>query len=152
MREVINSGASDSLNPILLTASTVAFGIIITHTSGFSQISDFLFSSNLPSILKLSLVTIIFGGVTRSASGAEGIVLQSFSGTFVNSGLSSELIHRIVAMSSSILANMPHSGVVLTMLSSTDLNYKTGYKNIVLGFTLVNLVGLLTALLIYFLT
>ena len=149
---VMNEGALDSIKPILFTASTIAFGILITKTRGFDELSRILFTSNLPAIFKLSIITSFFGGVTGSASGAEGIVLQSFSKQFLDDGLNAEVIHRITAISSSIFVNMPHSGVVLTMLSLTNLTHKRAYKNIFIGFTLVNLLGLFTALFVYYLT
>src|SRR5690606_16686127 len=116
---VLNQGANGSVMPILLTSSSVAFGVVITLAPGFEFISDFILGIPGDPLISLSIASTVFGGITGSSSGALGIVLQAFGENYLAMGIHPDVIHRVSAIASSVLTVMPHSGVILTMFSLT---------------------------------
>lgn len=144
---VLNEGASGSVMPILLTSSSVAFGVVITLAPGFAFISDFILGIPGDPLISLSIASTIFGGITGSSSGALGIVLQAFGDNYLAMGIHPDVIHRVSAIASSVLIVMPHSGVILTMFALTGLNHKNAFINQFLGMTAANLLALIVVIL-----
>lgn len=144
---VLNEGASGSVMPILLTSSSVAFGVVITLAPGFAFISDFILGIPGDPLISLSIASTIFGGITGSSSGALGIVLQAFGDNYLAMGIHPDVIHRVSAIASSVLTVMPHSGVILTMFALTGLNHKNAFINQFLGMTAANLLALIVVIL-----
>lgn len=142
----LNQGASGSVMPILLTSSSVAFGVVITFAPGFEFISDFILNIPGNPLISLSTASAIFGGITGSSSGALGIVLPAFSENYLAMGIHPDVIHRVSAIASSVFTVMPHSGVILTMFALTGLNHKNAFINQFLGMTLTNLLALIAVI------
>lgn len=147
-KNVINGGAEGSVMPIFLTASSVAFGIVITMAPGFDYISRSIL--NLPGdpLVSLSVANISFGAITGSSSGALGIVLQAFGTDYLAMGIDAEVIHRVSAIASSVLTVMPHSGVILTLFTLTGLTHKNAFKNLFIGMTGANLLALIVVIIV----
>lgn len=145
--KVLNSGVVESVLPIISTASTIAFGNIITKSPAFSSIVNMIIKMPGNPIISLSVVTSAFSAITGSASGATGIVTPIFSKIYVEKGVSPEIIHRIISISSGVFAPAPHSGVVITMLALTGLNNKEGWKQMFISAALVNGVALIAVIL-----
>lgn len=144
---VLNQGASGSVMPILLTSSSVAFGVVITLAPGFKFISDFILGIPGDPLISLSVASTAFGGITGSSSGALGIVLQAFGEDYLAMGIHPDVIHRVSAIASSVLTVMPHSGVILTMFALTGLDHKNAFMNQFWGMTLANLLALMVVIL-----
>ncbi|MEH7180976.1 GntP family permease [Neobacillus vireti] len=152
-KAVINEGASGSIMPVFFTSSAVAFGVIITFSPGFKYISDFILNMPGNPLISLSVASALFGGITGSASGALGIVMQAFGQSYLDMGLNPEVIHRVSAVASSVITLMPHNGAVLTFLALTGLTHKNGFKYQFIAVTGANLLALfavlITAIIIY---
>ncbi|MGX9135940.1 GntP family permease [Rummeliibacillus sp. JY-2-4R] len=146
-KAVFNEGASSSVMPIFLTASTVAFGVVITLAPGFKYISDFILGIPGNPLISLSVASAAFGAITGSASGALGIVMGAFAKSYMAMGLDPEVIHRVAAVASSVFTVMPHTGVVLTFFALTGLNHKNGFKYQFFTMTGANLVALIAVLI-----
>ncbi len=144
---VLNQGASGSVMPVLLTSSSVAFGVVITLAPGFKFISDFILGIPGDPLISLSIASTVFGGITGSSSGALGIVLQAFGDNYLAMGIHPDVIHKVSAIASSVLTVMPHSGVILTMFALTGLNHKNAFMSQFLGMTLANLLALIVVIL-----
>lgn len=110
--------------PVFLTSSAVAFGVVITLAPGFKYISEFILGIPGNPIISLSIASAVFGAITGSSSGAIGIVMQAFAKSYLAMGINPEVIHRVVAIASSVFTVMPHTGVVLTFLALTGLTIK----------------------------
>lgn len=147
-KQVINEGATSSIMPMLLTASAVAFGIIIVLAPGFSFISDFILNISSNPLISLSFASALFGGITGSASGALGIVMEAFGQSYVNLGLDPQIIHRVSVMASAVFTVMPHSGAVLSFLALTGLNHKNGFKYIFTALAGANLLALVVVVIL----
>lgn len=143
----LNQGAHGSILPVFLTASTVAFGTVITQAAGFRTISDLILSIPGNPLISLSVATAAFGAITGSASGAIGIVLGAFGPTYLAMGLNPEVVHRIAAMASSPLALMPHAGIILTFLAITGLTHRNAFRYMFVTNLGSNLLALISAIL-----
>jgi H+/gluconate symporter-like permease len=146
-KAVINEGASSSIMPVFLTASTVAFGVVITLAPGFKYISEFILGIPGNPLISLSIASAAFGAITGSASGALGIVLGAFAKNYLALGIDPEVIHRVAAIASSTFTVMPHGGVVLTFFALTGLNHKNGFKYQFVSMTGANLFALIAVLI-----
>ena len=147
IQKTVNTGANSSLSPVFLTASAVAFGSLVTSASGFKIISDAILNIPGNPLISASIVSAVFGLITGSASGSIGIVMNSFTAYYLDTGVSAELLHRIVVMSSALFANMPHSGVVLTILALIGLSHKQAYFHIFMSCFVVHTASLIAALM-----
>ncbi|RDU38152.1 GntP family permease [Neobacillus piezotolerans] len=152
-KAVINEGASGSIMPVFLTSSAVAFGVAITLAPGFTYISELILNIPGNPLISLSVASALFGGITGSASGALGIVMEAFGQSYLNMGLDPDVIHRVSAIASSTITLMPHNGAVLTFLALAGLTHKNGFKYQFVAVTGANVLALaavlITAILIY---
>ncbi|MEH7381083.1 GntP family permease [Bacillus sp. JJ1533] len=146
-KAVINEGASGSIMPVFFTSSAVAFGVVITIAPGFKYISDFILNIPGNPLISLSVASALFGGITGSASGALGIVMQAFGQSYLDMGLNPEVIHRVSAVASSVITLMPHNGAVLTFLALTGLTHQNGFKYQFIAVTGANLLALIAVLI-----
>ncbi len=145
----INVGAQESLSPIFNTASVVGYGAVISSLPGFAMIRDWMlsFSGGNP-IISSSFVTSVLAGITGSASGGMSIALEMLGTKYLemaNSlGISPEIIHRVVSISSGSLDTLPHNGAVITLLAICGLTHKDSYKDIFV----VSMVGPIFAVIV----
>jgi H+/gluconate symporter-like permease len=124
----LSVGATGSVGPIFATSSAVAFGAVVMIAPGFKIFSDLILNIPGSPLISLTVLTSAMSAITGSSSGALGIVMPNFSEYYLSTGLNPEMIHRVAAVASNILTIVPQSGVLLTFLSLTGLNHKTGFK------------------------
>ena len=124
----LSVGATGSVGPIFATSSAVAFGAVVMIAPGFKIFSDLILNIPGSPLISLTVLTSAMSAITGSSSGALGIVMPNFSEYYLSTGLNPEMIHRVAAVASNFLTIVPQSGVLLTFLSLTGLNHKTGFK------------------------
>jgi H+/gluconate symporter-like permease len=144
--DTITKGAANTVVPIVNTCADVGYGMAIAATAGFGVVSAWLLTLPMHPIVSLSIATNIMAGITGSASGGMGIVLETLAPKYLALGLSPDLVHRIVVMSSGCFDAMPHNGVVITMLAVSGLTHRQAYKHIFIGHVLATLVALLVVI------
>jgi H+/gluconate symporter-like permease len=131
----VNTGASDSLIPLLNTASVVGYGAIISGLSGFSVIRDSMMSIAPENpIISGAVATSILAGITGSASGGLSISLEMFGADFLRmantAGVNPEIMHRIIALASGTLHALPHNGAFMSLLAICGLTHRESYKDL----------------------
>jgi H+/gluconate symporter-like permease len=144
--DTLSKGALNVVVPIINTCADVGYGMAIAATAGFKVVSAWLLTLPMHPIISLSIATNLMCAITGSASGGMGIVLETLSAKYLALGLSPDLIHRIVAMSSGCFDAMPHNGVVITMLAVAGLTHVNAYKHIFIGHVLATLVALIVVI------
>lgn len=142
----ISKGAVNTVVPIVNTCADVGYGMAIAATAGFKVVSGWLLTLPMHPIVSLSIATNIMAAITGSASGGMGIVLETLAPKYLALGLSPDLVHRIVVMSSGCFDAMPHNGAVITMLAVAGLTHVQAYKHIFIGHVLATLVALIVAI------
>lgn len=146
-KAVINQGAIGSIMPVIVTASTVGFGVVITLAPGFKYISELILGVPGNPLLSLSVASAAFGGITGSSSGALGIVMQAFAKSYLQMGIDPEVLHRVSAIASSVFTVMPQAGALLTFYAVTGLTHKNSFKHPFIAMTGANLLALIAVLL-----
>ena len=144
--DTLSKGALNVVVPIINTCADVGYGMAIAATAGFKVVSAWLLTLPMHPIISLSIATNLMCAITGSASGGMGIVLETLAAKYLALGLSPDLIHRIVAMSSGCFDAMPHNGVVITMLAVAGLTHVNAYKHIFIGHVLATLVALIVVI------
>lgn len=144
---VLNEGATGSIMPIILTSSAVAFGVVVTLAPGFIHIADLILNIPGNPLISLSVASALFGGITGSASGSLGIVMEAFSQSYLAMGIHPEVIHRVSAVASAVLTIMPHSGAILSFMALAGLNHKNSFKYQFIAVTGANFLALVVVII-----
>ena len=126
----LNTGAANTAIPIINTCADVGYGMAVAASSGFKIITDFLMSIPGHPVISLSLATFLMTGITGSASGGVGIVLETLIKQYVAMGINPEFIHRAVAIASGAFDALPHNGVIITTLAVAGLTHKQAYRHV----------------------
>ncbi|WP_158811302.1 GntP family permease [Beijerinckia sp. L45] len=117
----------------LNTGSEYGFGAVIAALPGFLVARDALRVIPDP-LINAAIATTTLAGITGSASGGLGIALASMADQFIASahaaGIPLEVMHRITAMASGGMDDLPHNGAVITVLAVTGLTHRQSYGDI----------------------
>lgn len=145
-KTVINSGAQGAVMPIFLTSAAVGFGTVVTVAPGFKVISDAILNMPGNPLISLSVASSLITVITGSASGALGIIMNTFASSYVAMGIDPQVIHRIAVMASTTLTVMPHTGLVLSFFALAGLNHKNTFKKFFILSTGANTLALIAVL------
>jgi H+/gluconate symporter-like permease len=126
----INTGAVNAAVPVINTSADVGFGMAVAASSGFKVATDFLLSIPGSPLVSLTIGTYLMTGLTGSASGGLGIVLETLIGKYAAMGLNPEMLHRVVTIAAGSFDAMPHNGVCITTLAVCGLTHKNAYRHI----------------------
>jgi H+/gluconate symporter-like permease len=140
--DTLSKGALNTVVPIVNTCADVGYGMAIASTAGFKLVTTWLMTLPMHPIISLCIATNILCGITGSASGGMGIVLETLAPKYLALGLSPDLIHRIVAISSGCFDAMPHNGGMITMLAVAGLTHVQAYKHIFVGHIVATTIAL----------
>lgn len=145
---VLNSGTQDALMPLLSTASTIAYGSLIAKNAQVSSLTSRIMERSKMKLFMASLLTVVYSVITASASGAIGIIMST-QGTYLQTlGLPKDTIHRVLATATTLLPNVPHSGVVIALLTLSSLSHKEAFKHVFWGPFVVGVFGLATTMIL----
>ena len=148
LRKTLVAGANASVLPIFNVASLAGFGAVIAALPVFVVVRDGLLAVPGGPLVSMAVATSAMGIVTASASGALIITLNTFGETYARlaaeAGIDPQLMHRIAALASGPLAQLPHSGAIATLLSICGATMRQSYRDI----AMVIVVGPLIALVI----
>lgn len=125
---ILNEGAAGSLGTTMTTGSTIAFGSLLTLAPAFGVIRDSII--NIPSnpLVSYSIATVLLSSITGSSVGAVGIAMETFAPTYIALGVAPELLHRVGSIAAGAFGVLPHTGLVITFNSITNLDLKSSYK------------------------
>jgi H+/gluconate symporter-like permease len=127
-------GCTSTMKSIMNVSAVVGFGGVVAVTPGFEFVVNNLNKMPGSPLFQLALATNIIAGVTASASGGEGIALETFANKFLAMGIPADQLHRIVNISCYGLDSMPYNGSVINRLDYTHLTVKNGYYHeLILG-------------------
>jgi len=122
-----------ALLAVLNTGSEFGFGAVIAALPGFVVLRGALDVIPNP-LVNAAIATTTLAGITGSASGGLSIALAALSGQFISTaqaaGIPLEVMHRICAMASGGMDDLPHNGAVITVLAVTGLTHRQSYGDI----------------------
>jgi H+/gluconate symporter-like permease len=144
----LDAGANASVLPIFNVASLSGFGAVVAALPAFHVVRDGLLALPGGPLVSMAVAVSAMGVVTASASGALTIALNTFGETYARlaaeAGIDPALMHRVAALASGPLAQLPHSGAIATLLSICGATMRQSYRDI----AMVILVGPLLAVVI----
>jgi H+/gluconate symporter-like permease len=141
--DTLSKGALNAVIPIVNTCADVGYGMAVAATAGFKLVTVWLMTLPMHPIISLSIATNVLCAITGSASGGMGIVLETLAPKYLALGLSPDLIHRIVAISSGCFDAMPHNGGLIVMLAVAGLTHVQAYKHIFIGHIVATTIALI---------
>ncbi|HFI0533130.1 TPA: GntP family permease [Streptococcus suis] len=147
-KDMLNSGATASIVPAFATSSTAAFGTVLTLSTGFAFIQDWIQQIPGSPLISLSVSTALVSGIIGSSSAAVGIASSNFLPAYLEMGINPELLHRVVVVASAILTVVPQSGVMITFHNLSKLSMKRGLKYSFVLVTVGHILALLVILLL----
>jgi H+/gluconate symporter-like permease len=86
--DTLNKGAVNTVIPIVNTCADVGYGMAIAATAGFKVIAGWLLTLPMHPIVSLAIATNMMAGITGSASGGLGIILETLAPKYLALGLS----------------------------------------------------------------
>jgi H+/gluconate symporter-like permease len=137
IRERFSEGTKAAVGGALLatlnTGSEYGFGAVIAALPGFLIVRDALAAIPNP-LVNAAISTTVLAGITGSASGGLSIALSALGTQFMDAcnaaGIPLEVLHRVVAMASGGMDDLPHNGAVITVLAVTGLTHRKSYGDI----------------------
>jgi H+/gluconate symporter-like permease len=144
--QTLNRGATNTVLPIVNTCADVGYGVSIATTSGFKIVSDWLLALPGNPIVSLAAATGLMAGISGSASGGLGIVLEILAPKYLALGLNPDLVHRISVMAAGTFDALPHNGVIITTLAVSNLTHGQGYKHVWWGHVVATVIAVLVVL------
>lgn len=147
-KEILNTATIASVVPAFATSSTVAFGTVLTLSTGFAVIQEWIQQIPGSPLISLSFSTALVSGIIGSSSGAIGIASSHFLPTYMEMGINPELLHRVVVVASAILTVVPQSGFMITFHNLSRLSMKRGLKYSFILVTVGHILALLVILLL----
>jgi H+/gluconate symporter-like permease len=152
--EASKLAVSGALLATMNTGSEYGFGAVISALPGFVAVRDVLGTIPHP-LLNAAVTTTTLAGITGSASGGLGIALGAMSANFISmahaAGIPLEVMHRVTAMASGGMDDLPHNGAVITVLAVTGLTHRQSYPDI-FAITILKTIAVFLVILVYSIT
>lgn len=144
--QTLNRGATNTVLPIVNTCADVGYGVAISATSGFKAVSEWLLALPGNPVVSLAAATGLMAGISGSASGGLGIVMETLVPKYLALGLNPDLVHRISVMAAGTFDALPHNGVIITTLAVSHLTHKTAYKHVWWGHVVATVITVVIVL------
>ena len=149
IKNIINTGAKNSMLAILNTSFAVGFGTIVKVAPGFTQLVNGLDKIAFGNTLIFETISInALAGITGSASGGLGIALEVLADKLMASGINPEVLHRVASISANGLDSLPQCGAVLTLLTVCGLTHRDSYKDIFVTTVIINILAAVLAIIL----
>ncbi len=145
----VGKGADDAIIPLIATAVVIGFGSVVTKTSGFIELSQWLLSLELNPLLSIFVSVSFMSAIVGSSTGGLQIFLSTMSESYIDKGVEPEMLHRIATMASGGFDSLPHCGAVVAVLAISGLTHKEGYKDIGIVTVVIPVIATLTCIGIY---
>lgn len=143
--EMLSKGANSSIMAIINTSAAVGFGSVVRSAPGFKSLTDMMLGIKGSPLISEAIAVNVLAGATGSASGGMGIALEALGTKYMElaaqTGISTEVFHRIASLSSGGLDTLPHNGAVLTLLAASFMTHKDSYIDIFITCTLLPIIA-----------
>jgi len=149
LRKTLDAGAAASVLPIFNVATLAGFGAVVSALpTSFAVLRDGLLALPGGPLVSMAVAASVMSSITASASAGLIITLDAMGETYAQlaaqTGIDPALMHRVAALASGPLAQLPHSGAIVTLLSICGATMRGSYRDI----AMVILVGPLLAVVV----
>ena len=146
LKASIGRGALESVSPLISLSVILAFSAVVQATQGFEIFVKAITSLSFGPYAQAILSCNVIGLITASSSGTVKLVLSTFGETWLASGVNTEVLCRVVSLSSNGLSFAPHSGGLFPVLDVSGETHKTIFIDSFIASALACFIGVLTVL------
>lgn len=145
----VGKGADDAIIPLMATSVVIGFGSVVTKTSGFGELAQWLLTLDLNPLISIFISVSLMSAIVGSSAGGLQIFLSSMSGSYIDKGVDPEILHRIATLASGGFDSLPHCGAIVAVLSISGLTHKAGYKDMGVVTVVIPVIATLSTIAIY---
>ncbi len=146
----ISEGALGAVIAIANTAAVVGFGGVAKLTPAFNEAVAFITDVPGSPLIGGAIAVALICGLAGSSSGGQAIALPLIAPQYLDMGVNPEQLHRVVAISSGSLDTLPHSGYVVTTITSiAKESYKAAYPAFALMTVILPILGTILAIILF---
>lgn len=127
LRELISTGAADSIHMSLTVAAICGFAGVVTNTEAFTTMLNAITGINMSPMLICAVVVAVMCMLTGGSSTGHLISLPLIAPKLLDLGLNVNAIHRIACFAATTLDSMPYSGAILMLLPMCRMKLKEIY-------------------------
>lgn len=145
-----SAGTVGAIIAIGNTAAVVGFGGVAKNVPAFTAAVEAMTSIPGSPLIGAAIAVSVIAGMTGSASGGQTIALPLIAPHYVDMGVNTEALHRVVAISSGALDSLPHNGYVVTTIQSVcGESHKDAYWAVAATTVVVPIIGVLIAIVLF---
>ncbi|QPC45927.1 GntP family permease [Mangrovibacillus cuniculi] len=146
----LSEGTMGALIAIGNTAAVVGFGGVAKAVPAFQVTVDAMTSIPGSPLIGAAIAVSVIAGMTGSASGGQAIALPLIAPQYIDAGVNTEALHRVVAISSGALDSLPHNGyVVTTVRAICGESHAAAYGPVAALTVIVPLIGVIIAIALF---
>ncbi|WP_243385990.1 GntP family permease [Bacillus kexueae] len=146
----VSAGTVGALIAIGNTAAVVGFGGVAKAVPAFQSAVDVMTSIPGSPLIGGAIAVSVIAGMTGSASGGQAIALPLIAPHYIEMGVNTEALHRVVSISSGALDSLPHNGyVVTTVRAICGETHQDAYNAVGAVTVIVPLIGVILAILLF---
>lgn len=127
LRELLSTGASESIHMSMTVAAICGFAGVVTNTEAFTTMLDFMVGLDMSPMLICAIVVSIMCMLTGGSSTGQLISLPLIAPKLMNLGLNVGAIHRISCFAATTLDSLPYSGAILMLLPLCHMKLREVY-------------------------
>lgn len=148
--KIVSQGTLGALLAIANTAAVVGFGTVAKASPAFPVVVDAITGLPGNGLLGAAIAVTTIAAMTGSASGGQSIALPVLAPHYIDLGVDSEALYRVVAISSGALDTLPHNGYVVTTIRAIcGETHQAAYFPMAALTVFVPLLGTLLALILF---
>jgi H+/gluconate symporter-like permease len=148
--EAISEGTMGALVAIGNTAAVVGFGGVAKAVPAFQVAVDAMTSIPGSPLIGGAIAVSVIAGMTGSASGGQAIALPLLAPHYMDLGVNTEALHRVVSISSGALDSLPHNGyVVTTVRAICGETHQAAYGAVGAVTVIVPVIGVILAIVLF---
>ncbi|MBM7606110.1 H+/gluconate symporter-like permease [Metabacillus crassostreae] len=146
----VSEGTLGALLALGNTAAVVGFGGVAKAVPAFEVAVNAMTSIPGSPLIGGAIAVSVIAGMTGSASGGQAIALPLLAPHYMDMGVNTEALHRVVAISSGALDSLPHNGyVVTTVRAICGESHQDAYNPVGAVTVIVPLLGVLLAIILF---
>lgn len=146
----VSEGTLGALIALGNTAAVVGFGGVAKAVPAFETAVNVMTSIPGSPLIGGAIAVSVIAGMTGSASGGQAIALPLLAPHYMDMGVNSEALHRVVSISSGALDSLPHNGYVVTTIRGIcGESHKDAYNPVGALTVIVPLLGVILAIILF---
>ena len=126
----MTDGAQAGIISCLLISAVTGFGAVVSASVGYEIMLNGLLGADMPAMVKLLIVILIFAAVAGSPTTAVNMTLPTLGPVFQSMGVSLASVHRISVYAATITDSLPCSGGVVMGVNMSGKPFKESYPPI----------------------